>query len=124
MKRAHALGAAALLAGGCATTDPYRFDGPRSEAGVGLAPYTVREECFRLDPGDRFDFYFWSTAPLAFNIHYHDGNAIVMPIDRPRTNEESGELIADRREVYCMMWETAAESALIDYRARPLPRRP
>jgi hypothetical protein len=124
MKPAHAMTAVAVLACACATTDPYRFDGPRSGAGVGLAPYAVREECFRLDPGDRVDFYFWSTAPLAFNIHYHDVNAVVMPIDRPSTNEESGELIADRREIYCLMWEAAAEPALIDYRVRPLPRRP
>src|SRR5262249_46454594 len=58
----------ALLAAACATPDPYRLDGPRSGAGVELAPYALREECFRLDPGDRIDFYFSSTAAVAFNI--------------------------------------------------------
>jgi hypothetical protein len=115
--------ATAMLAAACATTDPYRLDAPRSGAGVELAPYAMREECFRLDPGDRIDFYFSSTAGVAFNIHYHDANAVVMPIERMGAREASGDFEADRREIYCMMWEAGAESALIDYRVRPLPRR-
>ena len=114
---------AALLAAACATTDPYRLDAPRSGAGVELAPYAMREECFRLDPGDRIDFYFSSTAAVAFNIHYHDANAVVMPIERTGSREASGDFEADRREIYCMMWEAGAESALIDYRVRPIARR-
>jgi hypothetical protein len=112
-----------LLAAACATPDPYRLDGPRIGAGVELAPYAIREECFRLDPGERIDFYFSSTAAVAFNIHYHDANAVVMPIDRAHTREVSGDFESDRREIYCMMWEAGAEAALIDYRLRPLPRR-
>jgi len=123
MSDRRAVALAALLACACAT-DPYRLDGPRSGAGVELTPYGIREECFRLDPGDRIDFYFSSTADVAFNIHYHDANAVVMPVDRPPGREYSGELVADRREIYCMMWEAGAEAALIDYRMRPLPRRP
>jgi hypothetical protein len=114
---------AALFAAACATTDPYRLDAPRSGAGVELAPYAMREECFRLDSGDRIDFYFSSTAAVAFNIHYHDANAVVMPIERTGSREASGDFEADRPEIYCMMWEAGAESALVDYRVRPLPRR-
>jgi hypothetical protein len=115
---------AALFAGACATpSDPYRLEGPRSGAGVEVSPYALHEECFTLDVGERIDFYFTSTAPLAFNIHYHDANAVVMPIERLRTNAESGEFAADRKEVYCMMWEAGAEGALVDYRVRPLPKR-
>jgi len=113
----------ALLGAACATPDPYRLDGPRSGAGVELAPYSLREECFRLDPGDRIDFYFSSTAPVAFNIHYHDANAVVMPIERTSAREASGDFQSDRSEIYCMMWEAGADPALIDYRLRPLPRR-
>ena len=113
----------ALLAVACATPDPYLLDGPRSGAGVELAPYAIREECFRLEPRDRIDFYFSSTAAVAFNIHSHDANAVVMPIERVGTREVSGDFESDRGEIYCMMWEAGAESALIDYRVRPLPRR-
>jgi len=122
--RRHAAALAALAACACATpSDPYRLDGPRSGVGVEVAPYAVHEECFRLDAGERIDFYFTSTAALAFNIHYHDANAVVMPVERARTAGESGEFAADRKEVYCMMWEAGAESALVDYRVRPVPKR-
>lgn len=113
-----------LFASACATTDPYRLDGPRSGAGIGLAPYAIREECFRLDRGERIDFYFSSTADVAFNIHYHDANAVVMPIERAPTREVSGDFESDRREIYCLMWEAGAEPALIDFRLRPVARRP
>ncbi|HTS20746.1 MAG TPA: hypothetical protein VMN79_02950 [Casimicrobiaceae bacterium] len=116
--------AAALLVCACATSeDRYRLDQPRSGAGVELPPYGMREECFTLEADDRIDFYFASTAAVAFNIHYHDANAVIMPIERQRTKAESGDFVADRRQVYCMMWEAGAEPAMIDYRIRPLPKR-
>ena len=113
----------ALCAAACATGDPYRLDGPRSGAGVELAPYALHEECFRLDTHDRIDFYFTSTASVAFNIHYHDVNAVVMPLARDATKEEAGDFVAELKQTYCMMWEAGAEPALIDYRIRPLPKR-
>jgi hypothetical protein len=122
MRRALAV---ALLAGGCATPDdPYRLDQPRSGAGVEIAPYAVREECFTLNADDRIDFYFTSTAALSFNIHYHDGTAVVEPLAREHTTAEASDFVADRRQVYCMMWEAGAEPALIDYRVRRMPRKP
>ena len=114
----------ALCAWSCATpADPARLDGPRTGAGVELAPYALHEECFRLDAEDRIDFYFTSTAEVAFNIHYHDAQAVVMPVAREHATEASGELVAYRKQTHCMMWEAGAEAALIDYRVRPLPRR-
>jgi hypothetical protein len=114
---------AALLACGCAA-DPYRFDAPRSAAGVELGPYALHEECVALDAGQRFDFYFVSATPVAFNVHYHDANAVIMPIVREHATRESGEFIADRGNVYCLMWEAGAEASVLEYRVRPLPARP
>ena len=34
----------------------------------------------RSSAGDRIEFAFESTEPVDFNIHYHEGNAVVMPI--------------------------------------------
>lgn len=122
--RARALACAALVAAGCAApADPYRLDEPRSGAGVALAPYAIREECFTLHPDERIDYYFTSTAPVAFNLHYHDANAVVMPIERKGTQAESGDFVADRVQTYCLMWEAGTQAALLDYRIRPLPKR-
>jgi hypothetical protein len=114
---------AALLACACAA-DPYRFDAPRTAADVELAPYALHEECVTLDAGQRFDFYFVSATPVAFNVHYHDANAVIMPIVREHATRESGEFIADHRNVYCLMWEAGAEASVLEYRVRPLPTRP
>ena len=114
---------AALVAVACADVDPYRLDAPRSGAGVELGPYTLHEECFTLEAGERIAFHFESVAPVAFNIHYHEANAVIMPVERARTTQESGDFGADRRQVYCMMWETGAEPTLLDYRVQPLAKR-
>ena len=122
MGRARGLAFVALVAAGCSTpAGPYRLDEPRSGAGVALAAYAVREECFVLDPDERIDYYFTSTAPVGFNLHYNDANAVVMPIERKGTRAESGDFVADRRQTYCLMWEAGAEGALLDYRIRRRP---
>ena len=113
---------AGFLLAGCAG-DPYRFDAPRSAAGVELGPYAIHEECLSLGPGSRIDYYFTSVAPVAFNLHYHDGQAVILPIVRKRVTEDSGRFTADRKEIYCLTWEAGAEPSVLDYRIRPLPDR-
>ena len=112
----------AFVLTGCAG-DPYRLDAPRSAAGVELAPYGIHEECVALEPGNRIDYYFTSVAPVAFNLHYHDANAVIMPIIRERVTQDSGVFTAELRQTYCLMWEAGAEASLLDYRIRPLRAR-
>ena len=116
------LALAAVGAAAC-SGDPYRLDGPRSAAGVEIAPYAIHEECVSLGPGDRIDYYFTSVAPVAFNLHYHDANAVILPIVRERVTQDSGSFTADRKQIYCLMWEAGAQPTLLDYRIRPLPPR-
>jgi hypothetical protein len=105
------------------SADPYRLDGPRSAAGFELAPYAIHEECAALERGNRIDYYFSSAEPVAFNIHYHDANAVILPVVRERVTEDSGDFTADRKQVYCLMWEAGARPTVLDYRIRPLPAR-
>jgi hypothetical protein len=113
---------AALALCGCAA-DPYRLDTERAAAGVELAPFALREECVALHAGERIGFYFVSAAPVAFNIHYHDANAVIMPIVREHATHESGEFAADRGQIYCLMWEAGAQPSILEYRVRLLPAR-
>jgi hypothetical protein len=102
----------ALALAGCATTSP---DAPREVHALGLAPYAQHQECRRLVPGDRLDYRFTSTAPLAFNIHYRDGNAVVMPITREAVTADSGIYQPVTPERYCLGWEAGAAAASLDY---------
>jgi len=111
---------AVAIAGGCAL-DPYRFDTPRSAAGLELDPYASQEQCVALGRGQRFDFYFVSAAPVAFNIHYRDANAVIMPITRDNATRDSGVFTADHTDVYCVAWKAGAQPSILEYQLRPLP---
>ena len=113
---------AALAVGAC-TADPYRLETERSAAGVEVSPYALHEECVALEPGERVGFYFVSAAPVAFNVHYHDANAVVMPIVRENATSEADDFTADRKQIYCLTWEAGAQGTILEYRIRPLPAR-
>ena len=81
-----------------------------------LPSYQIHEECFRLAEGDRVEFRFESTEPVDFNLHYHEGNAVVMPISREKSRSDAGVYVARIAQDYCLMWESGAAGALIDYR--------
>ena len=44
-----------------------------------IAPYAMHEECTRLGAGDRLDYRYDSSAPVDFDIHYHEDNAPWLP---------------------------------------------
>jgi hypothetical protein len=112
---------AALGAVACATA-PDRLDAPKVVVGLDLAPYTVYEECVLLQAGQRIGYLFRAAAPLAFNIHFHDGNAVIEPISAASTQGESGEFSADRDQTYCLMWEAGADGSVLEYRVERLRR--
>ena len=119
-RAACALGAALLAAApllACAPA-PITAAAPKAVAGHPLPPYEVHEECVELKPGDRLDFSFESTEPVDFNIHYHEGNAVVMPLVREKSREDAGMYSVRIAQDYCLMWEAGAAGAVIDYRIR------
>jgi hypothetical protein len=81
-----------------------------------LPSYQIHEECFKLAQGDRVEFRFESTEPVDFNLHYHEGHAVVMPISREKSSEHAGAYLATLAQDYCLMWEAGAAGALLDYR--------
>jgi hypothetical protein len=113
---------AAVALGACAV-DSYRLETERGAAGVEVSPYALHEECVALEPGERVGFYFVSAAPVAFNVHYHDANAVIMPIVREQTTREADEFTAERKEIYCLTWEAGAQGSILEYRLRRLPPR-
>jgi len=111
-----------VLACGCAT-DGLRLSSPKTVSGVDLAAYAIHEECLRLLPGERIDYRFKAQPPVAFNIHFHESNAVIMPVDIASSVDEAGVFEADREQTYCLMWEAGAQGSRLDYRIQPLERR-
>ncbi|HEX3633698.1 MAG TPA: hypothetical protein VHZ01_14400 [Casimicrobiaceae bacterium] len=113
--------AAMLDTVGCATA-PDRLEVPKVVVGLDLTPYAVYEECVLLQAGQRIGYLFRAATPLAFNIHFHDGNAVIEPVSADSTEGESGEFTADRDQTYCLMWETGAGGSVLEYRVERLRR--
>jgi hypothetical protein len=104
------------LVAACAGTPAVVPGEPKSVARQALAPYDVHEDCMELAPGDRLDYRFESSEPVAFNVHYHDGKMVVMPITRDAVTADSGVYAPKLRQGYCLMWEAGAAGATLAYR--------
>lgn len=124
MNRAIVTAVVALAVAGCASAPAGDPNAPRIVNGFGLAAYAIHEECRSLAPGDRLDYSFSSTAPVAFNIHYHDSNAVLMPIARDAVTADSGIFQPVVRQEYCLMWEARAAPVTLDYRIAVRRRSP
>jgi hypothetical protein len=105
----------------CATA-PDRLEVPKVVVGLDISPYAVYEQCVLLQTGDRIGYLFRAAVPLAFNIHFHDGNAVIEPVSAAKTQGESGEFSADRDQTYCLMWEAGAGGSVLEYRVERLRR--
>ena len=119
----HAAAAACLVLAACAA-EPVARDQPKIVRGRELAPQQIREECMRLVVGDRLDFEFSASAPVDFNIHYHEGKTVIAPLSRDGLLADSGIFVPGLAHDYCLMWEAGPAGALLDYRIRLRSRAP
>ena len=112
-----------LIAAGCAS-EPDRLVEPKAVSDVELAPFAILTQCFALSEGERVAYRFTATRPVAFNVHFREGNARIIPVDVQATRDESGDFTADRGQNYCLEWEAGASGSIIDYRVQQVrPRR-
>ncbi len=118
---ASALLIAAIMLTGC-PKPALMADEPKVVRGQVLHPYDTHEDCFHLEPGDRLDYTFESSEPVDFNLHYHEGAAVVMPLAREKTLNDAGVFAPSLAQDYCLMWEAGAAGAVLDYRLRWRPR--
>ena len=107
---------------GCATEE-LRLSSPKVVSGIELAPHAMYEECMKLSLGERIAYRFRAQPHVSFNIHFHEANAVIMPIDISSSDDEAGTFTADREQIYCLTWEAGAQGSRLDYRVQPLERR-
>jgi len=115
-----ALAAGVLALWGC-TAPLVTAEAPKVVSGYEIRSNEFHEECLRLKPGDRVEYTFESTEPVEFNIHFHDGAAVVMPVVRENSRGDGGVFAPPLAHDYCLMWQAGAAGALIDYRVRLRP---
>jgi len=108
------LGACALL-GACA--EALLAPGtPKIVRGQPLSPYDSTEYCVALGVDDRLHFEYTASAPVKFELNYRERNAVLAPIVRDWSTEDSGVYVARLAREYCVRWEASPAGAFLDYR--------
>ena len=85
-----------------------------------LEPVGLVEVCGPLKAGDRVTWAFNATAGLDFNIHYHEGEEVVYPVQEPASSSLTNTLTATIDQTYCWMW-TSEEAASLRLKLRRSP---
>ena len=87
----------------------------RSDAGfehsASIAPGKFLELCGKLTKGDSVKWQFEAAAPLAFNIHYHQGKEVVFPAKLPKADRAQDVLTVPIDQDYCWMWSNKGAEA-------------
>jgi hypothetical protein len=77
-----------------------------------LEPDGIHEECVTLAAGEKRSWYWKSSAPVDFNIHYHRGDEVFYPLKRERMRGDGGTFTAKTGEGYCWMWSAKAAAKI------------
>ena len=96
--------------------EPIQPGVPREVTGLRINPYELHEECLRMAPGDRLSYRFEAQRPVKFNIHYHEGKSVILPVVRDNVTTDDDTFRALVAQDYCLMWEAGREGAIVDYR--------
>ena len=67
-------------------------------------------------PGDRLSYRFEAQRPVKFNIHYHEGKSVILPVTRDDVTTDDDTFRPLAEQDYCLMWEAGREGAILDYR--------
>jgi hypothetical protein len=114
-RRARCSIALALAMSACAN-ETIRPEIPREVTGQRINPFELHEECVQMAPGDWLVYRFTAQRPVAFNIHYHEGKSVIMPVSRDDATADDGTFRPLVAQDYCLMWEAGREGAIIEYR--------
>lgn len=62
------------------------------------------ELCGQLDAGLKIDWRYQSTQALDFNIHFHEGKDVVVPVKHKAKAELQEQFEVKQTQGYCWMW--------------------
>ncbi len=69
-----------------------------------LGPLEFREYCLEMKARDGIKSDFQSDQPIEFNIHYHEGIKIHLPVTLEGVRAHAGEFVAEFDRAICLMW--------------------
>ena len=84
----------------------------RNEQQLSIVPGGFAELCGRLTAGATVQWQFEANAPTSFNIHYHQGKAVVFPAKEENTLRSAGTLDVASDRDYCWMWTNRTDASV------------
>ncbi|KPJ99645.1 MAG: hypothetical protein AMJ60_04370 [Desulfobacterales bacterium SG8_35] len=97
--------AAALLMNGCAAKEEKAAHSDIKGKTITIATGDFFEACDKWTPGDKVSFAFTSSAPVMFNVHYHQKHAKMYAIDQTLVDTFDGSFIVQSDDIHCCMWK-------------------
>ena len=76
-----------------------------------IAPGKFVEFCENLPKDSVVAWRFKASAPLNFNLHFHQGKAVAFPEKHDGVSELQGTFVAQSKEDYCWMWTNKGDTA-------------
>ncbi len=77
-----------------------------------IQPGKFTEVCGKLKKGNLIRWQFDSSAPLDFNIHYHEGKEVIFPYKMNAIKSAKEELLISLDQDYCWMWTNKSSEAV------------
>ena len=77
---------------------------PSFKTQANIQPGKFSEVCGKLKKGNLIRWQFDSSAPLEFNIHYHEGKNVVFPYKMSAIKSGEEELLISLDQDYCWIW--------------------
>jgi hypothetical protein len=71
---------------------------------LSLGPLEFREYCLEMKARDEIQYAFQSDRPIAFNIHYHEGIKIHLPVQLEQVSSHAGKFSVESDQAVCLMW--------------------
>jgi hypothetical protein len=81
---------------------------------VTLEPGKMLEHCDKLAAGEKRRFHWKASAPVDFNVHYHQDKEVFYPVKRDAMRGDGGTFIAKTEQEYCWMWTARNAAARIE----------
>ncbi len=79
---------------------------------LNIQPGKFSEVCGKLKKGNLIRWQFDSSAPLDFNIHYHEGKEVIFPYKMNAIKSAKEEFLISRDQDYCWMWTNKSSEAV------------
>lgn len=72
----------------------------------------ILEVCGKLSAGLKIDWQYQSAKPLDFNIHFHEGKKVTLPVKYLARDTAAEQFEVKQSQDYCWMWSNKSKEAI------------